>query len=140
MAAFRNRKRRRFLDDLDSEASSTTVLEAGAIFAGDVVSPGDAVVAGVLEGTLEAAGRVRVAPAGRVRGPVRAAEAKIEGTVEGPVEVSGRLEIGAEARIEGSIAAERLDVADGARLLGEVSTSSPKRGFVERRGEGTGAS
>lgn len=135
MAAFRNRKRRRFLDDLDSEAPATTVLEAGARFEGDVVVPGDAVVAGTLEGALSVAGRVRIVPSGRVRGPVRASEAKIEGTVEGPVEVGGRLEIGAAARIEGRIVAGRLDVAEGAQVLGEVSTSSTKRSFVERRDE-----
>ena len=133
MTAFRTRQFRRFLDDLDAGSPATTVLGERSRLTGRIVTEGDVVIAGVLDGGLETEGRVLVAPGGSVLGPLRAGDAKIEGSLDGPLEARGRVEVGREAKLRGGIRASRLDVAEGAEILGEVATQSPAQRFVERR-------
>lgn len=133
MALFRLKRARRFLDDLNPADASTSVLESGARFQGRIRTPADARVAGRIEGSIEAGGRIHVAASGVVEGALAASDAKVDGVVQGPVRVQGRLEIGGSGRVTGDVRATRLDVADGAEVRGELVVSGPTGRFAERR-------
>jgi cytoskeletal protein CcmA (bactofilin family) len=128
-------KRKRFLDlpPIDPSDPAITILARDLQLQGKVHTPGDAVVAGAVEGDVQVGGRLHVLEGSRIRGTVIAGDAKIEGTVEGPLVVGGRLEVGRNARIEGDLSAGKVAIAEGAMILGALKVASEPQRFVEQR-------
>lgn len=135
------REKRRFLDGkpIDTADAGTSVVGAGAVFSGDLVSGGDVVIGGEVRGSVETAARLHLTPSGMVEGSVTATDARIEGTVEGPIVVPGKLEIGDTARVMGDVRAGRLAIAEGSLVQGNLYTETAPHRFVEeRRGRADG--
>lgn len=132
---WRRRRNRRWSEPPSLGVSSPRFTKVGAAMRleGTLRAQGDAVLEGCVEGTLEVAGMLVLAPAGRLVGSLSASSAKIDGAVEGPVEVSGRLEVSGNASIEGDVRAGTLDLAEGARLEGKVTVAGSIRRFQDRR-------
>lgn len=131
-----SRESRRFTDRLDRP---TTILEAGVTVRGTLTGCGGVELAGTLEGSVEAAGLVRIRPGATVRGRVTALAAVVEGRVEGDIEVTGSLELRAGCHVIGDLAASAVAVAEGAFLdgritMGEACPDREQVSFVERRG------
>jgi cytoskeletal protein CcmA (bactofilin family) len=128
-------RRRRLLDPprFDADDPATTVIAAGTRFEGNIRSAGGAVVAGRLDGNLEATGAVLVLSSGSVGGNVVAVSAKVEGSVDGSVEASDRAEVDSLGRVGGSLRAHRLDRAGGAAIGGPVEVEDGPHDFLDRR-------
>jgi cytoskeletal protein CcmA (bactofilin family) len=140
MALFGNKdkpKKRRFLENpaIDPRDPATTVLAEQLTLEGNLETPGDALVAGKVQGDLEVKGRLHLFRGAQVKGQVVAGEAKIEGTVDGPVKVGGKLEVGQSARITGDLNAARLTIAEGALVRGSLNSESEPEQFKEKREE-----
>jgi len=134
------KRRRRFLEDkpIDRNEPGTTVVGSEATISGDLLTPGDAIVGGRVDGTLQVDGRLHLLAGAIVRGRLVATAAKLEGTVEGPIEVPGHLEVAPSARVIGEIEAGRLAIAEGALVRGTLRSETPTQRFTEKRQAGSG--
>jgi cytoskeletal protein CcmA (bactofilin family) len=128
-------RKRRFLDvpEVDLRSPDTTILARELLFEGTLSTPGDAVVAGRLDGDLKVGGRLVLLVGGHIQGAATAGTAKIEGTVEGPLTVTGKLEVGGTARLMGDIRAERVAIAEGSMIRGRLDASEAPIRFTEQR-------
>ncbi len=88
-----------------------------------------------MEGESKVRGSLTLLEGSRWRGDMEVTNAVICGEVEGNVVAAGHLEIRAKARVHGSVHANIVAVAEGARIDGEIRTSSeaPPVRFREKR-------
>ena len=99
-----------------------TLLDAGSQLVGDVVTDGDVRIEGLVEGRVQAGGRVVIAGGARVHGPVTAAEVEVSGSVEGEITSRGHLLLAQTGRITGDVRAHHMRVEDGGIIQGKVVT------------------
>jgi cytoskeletal protein CcmA (bactofilin family) len=94
---------------------------------GRISGSGEIVVNGLVNGTIEATGTVRVAGQGRVEATVHGKIVSVAGTVTGDITADERIELETSARVEGNITAPRILIKDGANFRGQVNMKDPER-------------
>jgi len=99
-----------------------TVIGQGMDWQGDLVAAEDVLVYGILVGNIESTCQVRVERSGRVRGRISAARVVVAGTVDGDVAAARRIRVETTGRVKGEVAARSVELADGARVGGQVRT------------------
>jgi cytoskeletal protein CcmA (bactofilin family) len=104
-----------------SEGAGLTIIAAGATVVGDLTSEGVVKIEGIVEGAVRGAEQLLVARGGVVRGDVQATEAVVGGEIHGAVHGETRVEIQAGALVHGDIRTQRLLIADGAKVNGEIT-------------------
>lgn len=97
------------------------ILSTATTIRGDCISDGPIRIEGTVEGHVVSSDVVVVTRQGTVRGGIEAREAIIAGTVEGGVRVLERLELQSTAQVGGDARAPRLQLEEGARLMGQVT-------------------
>jgi cytoskeletal protein CcmA (bactofilin family) len=102
------------------KTDTRTVLGVGARFVGNLFAEEEVVVAGRLEGKVEASRRVQVAPEGEVEGDIEAHSVYVAGRVHGQIRAGERAELAATAVVEGGIESPKIVIAEGAQLTGSV--------------------
>jgi cytoskeletal protein CcmA (bactofilin family) len=91
------------------------------------VSGHDLIVLGSLEGDLRLSGRLHIAAGSRLRAKVQATVVELDGDFEGEVRAE-TLRVSASARAKGVFVAERISIAEGAFLEGDVQApAAPNR-------------
>src|SRR5713101_5360541 len=83
------------------KGDTRTVLGIGARFVGNLFAEEEVLVAGRLEGKVEASRRVEVAPEGEVEGDIEALAIYVAGRVHGKIRAGERTELAATAVVEG---------------------------------------
>ncbi|WP_218080199.1 bactofilin family protein [Anthocerotibacter panamensis] len=112
---------------LRKQTENLTYLGGASVVQGDLKTPGNLRVDGVVLGTVEAGGDLEVAASGRIEGAqVKARNALIHGTVKSKVIIKGKLTLTRAARLEGDAMFSSLDVAEGAFFTGCVVTQDTK--------------
>jgi cytoskeletal protein CcmA (bactofilin family) len=111
------------------EPAGLTIVAVGTTVIGDLVSEGVVKVEGVIEGTVRAGTQLLIAPGAVIRGDVQANEIIAGGEIHGAVLADERVEIQAGAQIFGDIRAQRLHIADGGKVNGQITMES---GSAER--------
>jgi cytoskeletal protein CcmA (bactofilin family) len=106
------------------ESSARTVIGVGARFVGNLFAEEEVVVAGRLEGKVEASRRVQVAPEGEVEGDIEALSVYVAGRVHGQIRAGERAELAATAVVEGGVESPKIVIAEGAQLTGSVGMKS----------------
>jgi len=101
-----------------------TTIGPDATFKGQLEFEKGARLLGSFEGEIRAKGDLVVAESGRLTGEATAANIRIEGQVKGNLHGSARVQLTASSRIEGDIQAARLEVAEGAVLVGRVTVGA----------------
>ncbi|MBL0712964.1 MAG: polymer-forming cytoskeletal protein [Desulfosarcina sp.] len=107
-----------------SEPVEQTVIAECYTIKGRIHGQGQVEIRGRMEGNLEIRGRVLIHAAASVQGEIKTEILEIDGHVEGRLEISQQLRLGPTARFEGSAAAVCIDMAEGARLNGDVTMKS----------------
>jgi cytoskeletal protein CcmA (bactofilin family) len=103
------------------DPNSLTIIAVGATIVGDIASEGVVKIEGVVQGTVRAGTQLLVAPGAMIRGDVFAAEVVAGGEIHGGVNADQRVEIQAGAIIVGDIRTQRIHIADGGRVNGQIS-------------------
>jgi cytoskeletal protein CcmA (bactofilin family) len=103
------------------------VIARPSTIEGRVSGSGEIVVNGLVNGTIDATGRVVVAPQGRVEATVHGKTVTVAGAVVGDITADERIELSASARVEGNITAPRILIEDGATFRGQVNMKDPGR-------------
>lgn len=101
-----------------SESATLSIIAAGTVVTGEVVTEGVLKVEGHVIGNVRAAQQLLVARGGSVQGNIETEHAVIGGLVTGNVIAKDRVEIQGAASVEGDIVAQRLVVLEGGRLNG----------------------
>jgi cytoskeletal protein CcmA (bactofilin family) len=94
------------------------------IIVGDLSSEGVVKIEGMVDGTIRAGTQLLVAPGAVIRGDVFATEIVAGGQIRGGVNAAERVEIQAGAMVEGDIRTQRLHIADGGRVNGQITMES----------------
>lgn len=117
-----------------NEAAGLTIIATGTTIVGDVGSEGVVKVEGTVQGTVRAAAQLLVAPGAMIRGDVFAPEIVAGGEIHGTVHAEERIEIQAGALIDGDIQTQRILIAEGGRVNGQISMEQAGAGRVEGHG------
>jgi cytoskeletal protein CcmA (bactofilin family) len=106
------------------KTDTRTVIGVGARFVGNLSAEEEVVIAGRLEGKVEASRRVEVAAQGEVDGDIEALSVYIAGRLQGQIRAGERAELTATAVVEGGIESPKIVIAEGAQLTGSVGMKS----------------
>ena len=89
---------------------------------GTISGPGDLELEGELNGDVSVAGLLVIGEQGSVQGKVTAGNMVLAGRVRGKATVRERIEVRSSGRMEGNIVCQKIAIAEGAYLAGEVHT------------------
>lgn len=103
------------------EPAGLTIIAIGTTIVGDVSSEGVIKIEGMVDGTVRAGTQLLVAPGAVIRGDVFASEIVAGGEIRGGVNAAERVEIQAGAMVDGDIRTQRLHIADGGRVNGQIT-------------------
>lgn len=98
---------------------NTTTYERNVIgkkttISGDIISEGDFRIDGIVEGSIQAKGKVIIGKEGRVAGEITCANAEIEGHISGNLVVENMLSLKASSSVTGEVVIGKLTVEPGA--------------------------
>lgn len=103
------------------DPNSLTIIAIGATIVGDIASDGVVKIEGIVQGTVRAGTQLLVAPGALIRGDVFATEVVAGGEIHGGVNADQRVEIQAGATVHGDIRTQRIHIADGGRVNGQIA-------------------
>ena len=109
--------KRRVSDRLSGPA---TLVAEGCTIEGTFSGANDLLVSGTIIGDSQLDGVVTITRSGLWRGGLTARHVIVSGTIEGDIVATGRIEISASARIEGTVTGDKIAVAEGAVIDGEM--------------------
>jgi len=98
-----------------------TVIGPDAVLKGNLHLTDGAQILGKIEGELEADGELFIGDGGTLVGDARAQSIHIDGQVNGNVKAAAKVQLGASARLEGDLETARLEVSEGAVLVGHCT-------------------
>jgi cytoskeletal protein CcmA (bactofilin family) len=107
------------------DAGDRTVIARPSKIEGRVSGSGEIVVNGLVNGTIDASGTVKVAEQGRVEATVHGRVVSVAGAVAGDITADERIELEPSARVDGNITAPRILIKDGATFRGQVNMKEP---------------
>jgi cytoskeletal protein CcmA (bactofilin family) len=103
----------------DSDSDYPTVLGADAVFKGQLQFEKGVRLLGKFEGEISSGGQLLVADGAALSGDVKAGSIRIDGNVKGNLTAGEKVQLTASAKVEGDVQAARLEVAEGAILIGQ---------------------
>jgi cytoskeletal protein CcmA (bactofilin family) len=109
------------------DSGDRTVIARPSKIEGRVSGSGEIVVNGLVNGTIDATGTVKVADHGRVEATVHGKIVTIAGAVAGDITADERIELEPSARVDGNLTAPRILIKDGATFRGQVNMKDPVR-------------
>jgi len=95
-----------------------TVLGADAVFKGELAFEKGVRLLGKFEGEIDSGGQLLIAGGASLNGNVKADTIRIDGNVKGNLDAKAKVQLSESARVEGDVQAARLEVAEGAVLVG----------------------
>lgn len=94
--------------------SIQNIIAKGTKIVGDFFSEGDLRVDGLIEGNVEASGKVVFGKEGEIKGTLKCSNAYFEGKLVGALELTETLTLKSTAHIEGEVVTQKLAVEPGA--------------------------
>ena len=105
----------------DSNNEFPTTIGADAVFKGQLHFEKGVRLLGKFEGEVTTQGQFLVAEGAALTGDVKAGTIRIDGVVKGNLSADTKVHLSASARMEGDLQAQRLEVAEGAVLIGRCT-------------------
>jgi cytoskeletal protein CcmA (bactofilin family) len=120
--------------EADSEFSTT--IGADAVFKGQLQFEKGVRLLGKFEGEITSQGQLVIAEGAMLTGDVKAGTVRIDGQVKGNLNANTKVQLTASARLEGDVQTARLEVAEGAVLVGRctVGVDSHAKGVGQGKG------
>jgi cytoskeletal protein CcmA (bactofilin family) len=109
-----------------------TILGADATFKGELNFDKGIRLLGKFEGQITGDGQLMVAEGATLNGDVKAAGIRIDGQVKGNLQASSKIQLAGSARLEGDIQTNRLEVSEGAVLIGRCVVGTGGEGKGDR--------
>ncbi len=99
---------------------ASTVIGAGIVIEGEVVTDEDISIHGVVRGKVESKDAVAIEQGATVEADVAGTDVSVAGQLTGNVTASERVTIATGARMIGDVKAARFTIQDGAQFKGHV--------------------
>jgi cytoskeletal protein CcmA (bactofilin family) len=110
----------------EHDAEFSTTIGPDASFSGKLQFEKGARLLGAFEGEISTKGQLVIANGGKLAGEASAGNIRVEGQVNGNLNANGKIHLAESARLEGDIQAAKLEVAEGAVLVGRCSIGAGK--------------
>src|SRR3970282_165322 len=91
---------------------------ADAVFKGQLQFEKGVKLLGKFDGEISTEGQLVIADGGTLTGDVKAGTIRVDGQFKGNLSASTKVQLSASARVEGDLQTQRLEVAEGAVLVG----------------------
>ena len=102
-----------------SSGSAATLISAGTVLKGDIVSENDLRIDGTVKGNIKCSSKIIIGPTGFVDGHIESANADITGKVQGNVVVKEFLQLRGESKVTGNLTAAKLQIDPTATFNGQ---------------------
>ncbi len=102
----------------ESNSDFPTTLWADALFKGQLNFKKGVRLLGNFEGEITGGEQLVVAEGATLKGDVKAGTIRIDGQIKGNLQADTKVQLTSSARLEGDLQAARLEVAEGAILIG----------------------
>lgn len=102
----------------DPKGDFPTTIGADAVFTGKLEFEKGVHLLGKFDGEIISEGQLLVAEGAKLTGDVRAGSVHVEGEIKGNLSAKSKIQLAASARLEGDVQAAKLEVAEGAMLIG----------------------
>ena len=113
-----------------SNSEFSTTIGPDAVFKGQLQFEKGLRLLGKLEGEIDSKGELVIGEGATLNGDARAGTIRLDGKVKGNLTAESRVQLSASARLEGDLQTARLEVAEGAVLIGRCAIG------VEGNGQG----
>ncbi len=105
----------------DDKGSYPTTIGADAVFKGQLQFDKGVRLLGKFDGEIDSKGELVIAEGAKLTGEVKADTICVNGEVRGNLSAASKIQLSSSARLEGDLETTRLEVAEGAVLIGRVS-------------------
>ncbi len=102
----------------DDTTNFPTTIGADAVFKGELSFEKGVRLLGRFEGEITSGGELLVAEGAVLQGDVKTGSIRVDGNVKGNIDAATKVSLTSSARLEGDVQAQRLEVAEGAVLIG----------------------
>lgn len=102
----------------DMNQEYPTTLGPDTVFKGQLQFEKGVRLLGKFDGEITSEGQLLIADGASLNGDVKAGAIRIEGQVKGNLNAATKVQLSASARLEGDLQTARLEVAEGAVLIG----------------------
>ncbi len=99
----------------------STTIGPDAIFKGELSFDKDLRLLGKVEGAIKSPGSLLIGDGATLEGDAKAGSIRLDGKVKGNLTADTKVHLSASARLEGDLHTARLEVAEGAVLVGLCS-------------------
>jgi len=111
--------------DAARSSGDTAFFGAKLSIKGKVTGSGNLIVMGKLEGEVDLAGELVVAPTAVLNGEIRAVTLAVSGNVTGTLTAREKIHLEKSAVVSGRMATPRISMMDGATFNGEIEMKKP---------------
>ena len=115
----------------DKSSGSATLISAGTIVNGDLVSDNDLRIDGTINGNVSSTAKIIVGPSGYVEGNIEGQQADITGKVSGNITVNEILQLRGNCQVQGNICAGKLQVEPTAVFNGQCQMGATATKFIQ---------
>ncbi|MGB2984944.1 MAG: polymer-forming cytoskeletal protein [Phycisphaerae bacterium] len=112
----------------ESSNEYSTTIGSDAVFKGELKFEKGVRLLGKFEGEISSEGQLVVAEGAALNGNVKAGTVRIDGHVKGNLNANTKVQLTASARLEGDVQTARLEVAEGAVLVGRCTVGVDAQG------------
>jgi cytoskeletal protein CcmA (bactofilin family) len=117
----------------EAKAGSTTIIGAGTVITGNLISSGDIRIDGTLKGNILSKAKVLIGAEGTVEGDVDGKQADVLGRVTGKIKVTDLLHLHGKAVIDGDIFAAKLQIEPSVSFNGQCQMGANVVELVKER-------
>ena len=104
----------------DANNEFPTTLGADAVFKGQLQFKKGVRLLGKFDGEITSGGQLLISEGANLTGDVKASSIRVEGKVKGNLDAETKVQLSGTARLEGDLQTQRLEVSEGAVLIGRV--------------------
>lgn len=105
--------------EIPSSATGTSLIGAGTVIKGDIISNGDIRIDGTLKGNIFGTAKVLIGAEGVIEGDIEGQQADILGKVTGKIVIKDLLNLRGKSVIRGNISAGKLQVEPTVTFTGK---------------------
>ena len=105
-------------------SSSATLISAGTVLKGDIISETDLRIDGTIKGNIKCSAKIIIGSTGFVEGNIEGAQADVTGKVQGNITVKELLQLRGESNVIGNLSATKLQIDPTATFNGQCQMGS----------------
>ncbi len=99
----------------------TTTIGPDAVFKGELSFDKAMKLLGRVEGEINSKGTLYIGEGAKLSGDAKAGTVRLDGEVKGNITAGAKVQLSASAKLEGDLQTARLEVAEGAILVGKCT-------------------